>query len=172
MKKVEKSGEAKAIPFPDNWHLLRTNVYNSRVYMCVGNRRKMCETIYDAFVAGDDPMEVSDAGDFAGRFCDRFGNERVGVNGECLSVCNDIGMQVWVVRMDEFAGSVDNTVVLSHECLHAALSILGTCGVSENPPFEALCYLHEAIFNNFMLFCFGRIGQLRYGPMKTEEAKK
>lgn len=160
MKELDKT---KKDSYPGNWYLFRTNVYDARIYMCVGDRTLMCNTAYAALAYGDDPLTKSEAEDFADRICTNFRNNRAGIDGECISVHNDNGRQIWIVRMDDFAGSVEHTVILSHECLHAALSIHGMCGVSENPPFEALCYLHEAIFKKFMMFCFGRIGKLLMG---------
>ena len=91
----------------------------------------------------------------------RYGKLNTEIDGEYMSISTENVPRLWIVRIDSFSGSIDDTVKLDHECLHTALSILGFCGVSENPPFEALCYLHEAIFRKFMMDAFGCIGMLK-----------
>lgn len=128
------------------WFSYEANVYRARVLMFVGSRKEMCDSIYDFMVGKEFGMKPEDAKSFASVAKEHFGNERDEFDGECLSIsCGELG-KIWIVRMDDFEQTIDRIVVLSHECLHAALSILGDCGISENPPFEALCYLHESIF--------------------------
>ena len=139
-----------------SWSQWETDVYHAKVMLFVGDRDRMCETAFDGLTMAPSPMSAEMAKDFASRLKDTFGKPISSVCGECLSVVNDAGDRLWVVRLDEFKGSVEDIVVLSHECLHAAISILGHCGVQEDPPFEALCYLHEAIFKKFTIEALGR----------------
>lgn len=139
-----------------SWAQWSTDIYHARVMLFIGGREKMCDTAFDGLVGVDDPMSVENAKDFAFRLNDAFGKPMSGICGECLSVINDDGDRLWVIRLDEFKGAVEDIVVLSHECLHAAISILGHCGVQEDSPFEALCYLHEAIFKKFIIDALGR----------------
>lgn len=145
----------------EDWHLMKTDVYNARIYMYIGTRENMVKTAYDAFSSGPDPIEESEAKSFANALKEECSNN-AGIDGNGITLENDRGSAIWVIRMDSFDGSIDHTALLNHECLHVALFILLRCGVRENPPFEALCYLNEAIFKNFMMFCFKSIGQLRY----------
>jgi len=155
-----------------NWFYLNNGVYPTKIFMFIGKRKEMFATA----VAGmrscfDDPKAMPDAEIFAEKL-KTYGTDLMGIDGEFFSVENDVGARVWFVRMDSFTGSVDDTVRLSHECLHAALSILHYCGVSENPPFEALCYLHETIFGKFMIDAFGRVGMLHSSPDENEGEKR
>lgn len=145
------------------WCSYQNGVYPVRILFFVGNRTGMCETILDGLSVLDDKLSGADAGAFALKVRQMFGAERRRINGESLRIEIDNGLNLWIVRVDSFRGYVEDTALLSHECLHAALSVLGYCGVSEEPPFEALCYLHEAIFKKFMMFAFGRVGMLHYG---------
>lgn len=152
---------------PGNWYVKRLDVFPSDVLLCFGDREAMCRTAYDAFV--DDgkgygyPAERAKA--YASELREHFGKSRGEIDGECLSVTDGNGSnRIWIVRMDGFEGTVDDVTTLSHECLHTALSILGTHGVNENPPFEALCYLHEAIYKAFLKTAYGRLGLLLDKP--------
>lgn len=161
MKKKEEVVDA-------NWYLFQSDVYRATVFLFLGTREDMCRTAADALCGEKLKLKIEDAKCIAKRLDESFGKSVEGMNGECLSLRDESGTRIWIVRLDDFDASVDSTVVLSHECLHAALSILGECGVSENPPFEALCYMHEAIFHRFMLDAFGHVGMLKH---QEKEAK-
>lgn len=152
------------------WFDFSNGVYPVRVMLFIGKREAMCESAMDGLTGLSDPMAKENAEEAAAKIRRCFGTSILGINGECLSVETDNVPRMWIVRMDSFSGSVDDTVMLSHECLHAALSILGCCGVSENPPFEALCYLHEAIFKKFMMDAFGCVGLLKRTQKEASNA--
>lgn len=160
MKKLNKEVPSGGIDL-SNWKKLRLDVFPVSVFMFIGNRKDMLDSVEDAFKAGPEPMDADVAEDWANSFRRSFSVEYGGINGECLSAKNRYGAKMWIVRVDEFSASIDDTAMLSHECLHAALSMLGYLGVSENPPFETLCYLHEAIYKCFLRFSFERKGRLR-----------
>lgn len=157
---IKKSEAEQAMP---DWCSFSNGVYPVRILFFVGSRTSMCRDILDGLSMLDDKLSGEDAGAFALKVRQMFGTERRSINGESLRIEIDNGLNLWIVRVDRFRGYVEDTALLSHECLHAALSVLGYCGVSEDPPFEALCYLHEAIFKKFMMFAFGRVGMLHYG---------
>lgn len=154
-----------------DWFFVNNDVYPVKVFMFIGNRQQM----FDTAVGGmrgcfRDPHAMLNAELFADKMRNSFCREAIGIDGECLSVEIDSGERIWIVRMNAFDGSVCDTVMLSHECLHAALSVMNHLGISENQPYEALCYLHESILKKFMMDAFGRIGMLREDP--NEKGKK
>ena len=161
MREMVKSGSS--------WFDFQNGVYPVRILFFIGNRESMCESSMDGLTSLSNPMSKQMAEEASGKMKRCFGTSSPETSGECLSIESDNVPRFWIVRLDSFDGSVDDTVMLSHECLHAALSMLGHCGISENPPFEALCYLHEAIFKKFMMDAFGRVGLLK---RTREEAEK
>lgn len=153
MSEIVKSGSL--------WFDFQNGIYPVRILFFIGNRESMCESSMDGLTGLSNPMSKQMSEEASGKMKRCFGTSSSGISGECLSIESENVPRFWIVRMDSFDGSVDDTVMLSHECLHAALSILGYCGISENPPFEALCYLHEAIFKKFMMDAFGCVGLLK-----------
>ena len=161
MSKIVKSGSP--------WFDFRNGVFPVRVLFFIGNRESMCESSMEGLTSLSNPMSKRIAEEASEKMKRCFDTSSPRISGECLSIESDNVPRFWIVRMDSFDGSVDDTVMLSHECLHAALSILGYCGISENTPFEVLCYLHEAIFKKFMMDAFGCVGLLK---RTREEAEK
>lgn len=148
-----------------NWCSFENCIYPVRVLIFMGNRKRMCENVHFAMVDKNvfsDPMKMDFAANFAKQWCMEFGEEDNSVHSECLSVFSEKnGQRMWIIRIGSFDGSIDDTALVSHECLHAAIGIMEYCGVNEKHPFEALCYLHEAIFKKAIEFMFGRVGMLR-----------
>ena len=163
MSNTEKKERANG----SRWDVFDNGVYPVNVLLFIGSRADMRLSIMEGLSILPRKISGSDAGAFALKLRQMFAYDNKSINGECIRLEIDSGANLWIVRMDDFRGYVEDAVMLSHECLHAALSVLGFCGVSEDPPFEALCYLHEAIFKRFMMFAYGRIGMLYHGKPES-----
>lgn len=145
------------------WDTFMTDVFQTKIAFFIGSRDSMCKMACEWIGSfGEHNVSKDETAKFSENLRAHFGREDRLVNGECLRVDIDNGNSMWIVRLNSFCGSVYDAALLSHECLHAALSILGYLGVDENHPHEVLCYLHEAIFMRFMKYGFEKIGMLRY----------
>ena len=152
----------------ENWFEFQNGVFPANVLFFIGTRQEMCFTASLGLGECKDMFSKENARKFVDEIEKSFGREVRGISGECVSCDIDSGMRIWIVRLDRFDGQIDDAGMLSHECLHAALSIMGHCGVSENPPFEGLCYFHEAIYKHFMLKAYERAGLLIRSPEELE----
>ena len=142
------------------WSEFVGDVYPVRIMLFIGSRKEMVESIGDAFAKYKGTESKETRKEFVENIRSQFGSQESTLAGECGSVVASNGLKLWIVRLAKFDRSVGSMVILSHECLHAALSVLDFCGVSENPPFEGLCYTHEAIFKTFLLCAMSHIGGL------------
>ena len=142
------------------WYDFSNSIYPVKVLMFIGGRRDMCDTAMTGLTSMDNPMSEKSAKSLSDIMRERFYDERPESDGEALSVYNDSGNKAFVVRLDGFEGTLYDTALLAHECLHVALAIIDHCGVKEDPPYEALCYLHEAIYRKFLTDAFSIVGGL------------
>lgn len=148
------------------WDEFLGDIYPVKVMFFIGSRKEMVESFAEALARSTGKEFETTRKEFVEKVRSQFSTEISGVTGECICVTASSGTNVWIVRVRNFVGSIDDMVTLSHECLHAALSVLGFCGVSENPPFEVLCYTHEAIFKKFLVRALSRKGLLKDPPSK------
>ena len=162
-KEVNRMG-AKNGKIDSRWSLFENSVYPATVLFFIGSRQDMLDSVEGVLMALPCCKSKKSAGDTAERFRALFGSNSLSVDGESLSVQREDGSKIWVVRIDSFVGAVGDVTLLSHECLHTALSLMGYFGVEENPPFEGLCYLHEAIFHQFLKKSCGDCGILSRTP--------
>ena len=146
------------------WGEFMGDIYPARIMLFLGNRKEMGESIAEALGTGNGGELDATQKEFVESARTYLNSEAAALSGEfsCLEARN--GAKLWIVRVDDFDGSVDGVATLSHECLHAALSALDCYGVSENSPYECLCYLHEAIFKKFLVCASAHIGLLRKQP--------
>ena len=148
------------------WCEFMGDIYPARIMLFLGSRKEMGKSIADALRNGKGGELDATQKEFVGSARAYLNSEVSALTGECNCLEARNGDMLWIVRVDDFDGSVDGVATLSHECLHAALSVLDCCGVSENPPYECLCYLHGAIFKKFLTCASAHIGLLRKNPPK------
>lgn len=148
------------------WGEFKGDIYPVRIMLFLGNRKEMGESIAEALGKGNGGELDATQKEFVGSARAYLNSEVSALSGECSCLEARNGAKLWIVRVDDFDGSVDGVATLSHECLHAAVSALECCGVSENSPHECLCYLHEAIFKKFLMCASAHIGLLRKHPPK------
>lgn len=154
------------------WSEFFCNTFSARIMLFVGDRKEMIASVAGAFGELKSLMGDEMTKEFVKKIRLYCGSKISGADGECISVTASSGAKLWIVRVDDFDGSVDGVATLSHECLHAALSVLDCCGVSENPPFECLCYLHGAIFKKFLIGASAHIGLLRKHSQMKHQTRK
>lgn len=161
-KGVNMSAKSK----PDTrWGVFFSAIYPVSVMFFIGERKEMAETIADA-MSGPDCPDGELRKEFIEKVRSQYGVKESGVAGECICVAASNGVRLWIVRINKFRGSISEMGMLSHECLHVALSVLDFCGVVECPPCEALCYAHQAMFEKFLTCASAHIGLLRPSPAK------
>lgn len=152
------------------WFFLDPVVFPCKILLFIGSREEMRETAHSAIsdIAGS--FTGTEAYLIAKNLNERYAKSDDEIDGEGISVNSD-GTRVYIVRVESFRGTVDDSTLLSHECLHIAMAILDMCGVRETPPYECLCYLHQAIFKKFSIDAFGSCGMLRKDDPSEEERK-
>jgi len=153
------------------WHCFDANVYCFKAYMFIGSIKEMCDTSYSALRRG---MDAVSAKKFSDKIKQMYlSDEKVGAKNDGCGVRVEIdsGVCIWIARIDRFRGSIKEIAVIAHECLHVALSIVDSFGVIEKSPFETLCYIHEAIYMDFIKYAFGSIGCLSYEEPKAHTDK-
>lgn len=138
----------------NNWFEFSNGVFPFPVFMFIGSREDMIRTASCGFTGCQNPIKECDASSLRSEMDRLFKEQPNTAPGECISLETEGGVKVFVVRVSKFKGSAESTAILAHECLHAALDVLGHSGVSENAPNETLCYLHEAIFRKFVKDAF------------------
>ena len=134
------------------WFFFDPVVFPRKILLFIGSREDMCFT--------------AQAG-----LNQSYAKSDYEIDGEGISVKSGKHERVYIVRVESFRGTVDDSTSLSHECLHIAMAILDLCGVRETPPYECLCYLHQAMFKKFSIDAFGSCGMLRKDEPSEEERK-
>lgn len=156
--KEKETAEPKPV-----WGFWKSNTLPVIAYLCIGTKEQALETAEKAVAEFDGGIGKGDAREFAERL--RKLDDGSNNEGDCSKIILEKGNGAWLVRMNDFDGSVDDLAVLSHECLHAALSMEDWLGIREDPPYEGLCYLNEAVFKSFVKRAYGSIN----GLWKPEE---
>ena len=146
------------------WTEFFCDIFGAQIMFFVGDKKDLLSSAADALARLEHPMAEALQKEFVKKLKLGYASQLSGIDGECSSLTASSGEKLWIVWIADFNGSVDRITTLSHECLHAALSVLDCCGVSENPPFECLCYLHQAICKKFLAGASAHIGILRKDP--------
>lgn len=153
------------------WFFFDPVVFPRKILLFIGSREEMCETAYSALSEMAGIFTGTEAALIAKNLNESYAKSDDEIDGEGISVKSGKGTRVYIVRVESFRGTVDDSTSLSHECLHIAMAILDLCGVRETPPYECLCYLHQAMFKKFSMDAFGSCGMLRRDEPSDEERK-
>lgn len=153
------------------WFFFDPVVFPRKILLFIGSREEMCRTAHLALSEMDGNFTGTEAALIAKNLNQSYAKSDDETDGEGISVKSGKGTRVYIVRVESFRGTVDDSTSLSHECLHIALAIMDLCGVREGPPYECLCYLHQAIFKKFSIDAFGSCGMLRKDEPSEEERK-
>lgn len=146
------------------WCAFIGDIYPVKVMFFIGSRKEMSESIAEALTGTESARFQAQKKEIIEKVRSEYSVELPSLEGECICVTASRGARLWIVRVREFDGTIECAALLSHECLHAAISVLDFLGVSEAPPFEVLCYTHEAIFKRFLRSASAHIGILKKYP--------
>ena len=152
------------------WFFFDPVVFPRKILLFIGSREDMCLTA-QAGIADLKQFTGNEVATIAKNLNNSYANSDDEIDGEGISVKSGKHERIYIVRVESFRGTVDDSTSLSHECLHIAMAILDLCGVRETPPYECLCYLHQAMFKKFSIDAFGSCGMLRKDEPSEEERK-
>lgn len=153
------------------WFFFDPVVFPRKILLFIGSREEMCRTANESLSTLDGHFTGNEAATIAKNLNENYPKSEDEIDGEGISVKSGKHERVYIVRVESFRGTVDDSTSLSHECLHIAMAILDLCGVRETPPYECLCYLHQAMFKKFSIDAFGSCGMLRKDEPSEEERK-
>lgn len=131
------------------WYVIEIELFHTHVFVCEGSVEEMLSTGASAFTKLNfDDDCVKDIGESLAALIPTLNNKNA---GECYDVKTSNHGTVQIIRLNECCPQdCHDIAVLSHECLHASLNILKSCGVKETGGHECLCYLQEMIFENLL----------------------
>lgn len=152
VKENDDKTNAKSADLTARWCHIGIDLFYADVLVFVGSRIQMmksgAEYMHKASGWSDDKI-------------DKIGKELAKVLpfgedeklcGESLSVDAPDGL-LYFIRLDSFMPTSQDISILSHECLHTALSMHRDTRIKECDGHESLCYLHEYIFKNALEGC-------------------
>lgn len=152
------------------WFFFDPVVFPRKILLFIGSREDMCFTAQEG-ITDLKQFTGNEVATIAKNLYQNYAKSDDEIDGEGISVKSGKHERIYIVRVESFRGTVDNSTSLSHECLHIAMAILDLCGVRETPPYECLCYLHQAMFKKFSIDAFGSCGMLRKDEPSEEERK-
>ena len=150
------------------WFFFAPVIFHRKILLFIGSREDMCLTAQNG-IFDLKKFTVNEVQAIAKNLNESYANSDDEIDGEGISVKSGKNERVYIVRVESFRGTIDDSATLSHECLHIAMAILDLCGVRETPPYECLCYLHQAMFKKFSIDAFGSCGMLRNDEPSEEE---
>ena len=140
-----------------SWHRLNVDIYHTKVFVFIGQRFEMVETVQsylekammeDGVREGDPKLKLAIKVE---NFLLNLWNGRMdddGTDGDSI-LYDGVGFFIRVSKFEK--GNFKHLLTLSHECLHIAAQTLKVVGVRDEESYEALCYLHEYIFGELVL---------------------
>lgn len=130
------------------WCHVNVEMFYIDVFVFAGSRHDMMESgaAYLTSLAGEKGWNEDDVNSIGKALAQRLpGPNEKDNGGDVVLVHAKTGLACFI-RIARFEPTVLDEVVLSHECLHAALAIRDELQISENSNYECLCYLHEYIY--------------------------
>ena len=130
------------------WCHVNVEMFYADVFVFAGSRHDMMESgaAYLTSLAGEKGYNEDDVNSIGKALAQRLpGPNEKDNGGDVVLVHAKTGL-VCFVRIAKFEPTVLDEAILSHECLHAALTIRDELQISEKRNHECLCYLHEYIY--------------------------